>query len=116
MYDGYYGPHRWRGLARARSPLAPPQRMEPTESTGGNTFDLVSSQLDRLHELLNDSNSDEEDNGRHTSSSTVATTTTLPKNASSEDITNRLKEALQTLDRLDQQVRPAPCLASGQWR
>eukprot|EP01048_Picozoa_sp_COSAG05_P024740 COSAG05_NODE_5962_length_1050_cov_1.317560_2_plen_98_part_00 len=81
--------------------------MEPSESTGGNTFDLVSSQLDRLHELLNDSNSDEEDNGRPRPSRPTATTTNtvLPKNASSQDITNRLKEALQTLDRLDQAVR-----------
>lgn len=71
-----------------------------------NTFDLVSSQLDRLHDLLRDE-SDEEGDPTDYAKQTPRTggPEELPRVfASSEDITNRLKEALLTLDRLDMAV------------
>ena len=73
----------------------------------GNTFDLVSDQLDRLHDLLRDESDDEEAEP----TDYVARVTPrpggpeeYPSASSSEDITNRLKEALLTLDRLDEAV------------
>ena len=74
----------------------------------GNTFDLVSSQLDRLHDLLRDE-SDEEigdptDYAMQSTPRAGGGPEELPRVASSEDITNRLKEALLTLDRLDEAV------------
>ena len=70
---------------------------------GSNTFDLVSSQLDRLHELLS-AESDEEGEPAAPQTPTRGQAEELPRVSSSEDITNRLKEALQTLDRLDEAV------------
>jgi hypothetical protein len=71
----------------------------------GNTFDLVSSQLDRLHDLLRDE-SDEEGEPADYSQQTprAGGPEEFPRVSSSEDITNRLKEALLTLDRLDEAV------------
>eukprot|EP01043_Picozoa_sp_COSAG02_P051977 COSAG02_NODE_5539_length_4245_cov_4.083213_2_plen_1138_part_00 len=71
----------------------------------GNTFDLVSSQLDRLHDLLRDESDEEADpTGYVQHTPRAGGPEELPRVASSEDITNRLKEALLTLDRLDEAV------------
>lgn len=82
-----------------------PSAVEVSEGT--TTFDLVSSRLDKLHELL--ATSDDDEPGHSESTYTMERKRDpemqpLPPNSSSEDITNRLKEALRTLDRLDEAV------------